>query len=271
MSAAYFTPRRWAHSATKKLPKHCTLCLISIQRNSVTPVELSLCTACIQALPSIGARCPACGLPYAVQDRARETLQPGPTTPQPLCGRCLKSLPHYDAFLAALPYLAPINRLVTEFKYSAKFDRGRLLAGLLAAQLLDAEAVQQPPDCLLPVPLHWRRQLSRGFNQSALLASYLRSELLSNTRQSWPNSLPVNTRLLRRKSNTSSQTQQKMNARYHNVKDAFVVHSRRSIPAHVAVVDDVVTTGATVNEVSRVLKAAGVQRVSVWAVARTPS
>ncbi|MFK7731401.1 MAG: ComF family protein [Pseudomonadales bacterium] len=127
----------------------------------------------------------------------------------------------------------------------------------------------QLPACIVPVPLHWSRQLSRGFNQSTLLAAQVRARLLRHYKLG-RRELPIADRLLRRRLRTLSQVTQDIDGRQGNVRDAFELRSSVQVPSSVAIVDDVVTTGATVNEIAHLLKRAGVGRVEVWAAARTP-
>lgn len=130
------------------------------------------------------------------------------------------------------------------------------LVTLLAEHLRhDAGAL---PDLILPCPLHPRRYRSRGFNQAAVVAAELGRSL----------NIPVDYALCARTKAMPPQTGLDRATRLKNLKDAFVLNARP--PRHVAIVDDVVTTGATTDHLARTLKAAGAEFVSVWALARTP-
>ncbi|MEM8498186.1 MAG: hypothetical protein AAF542_09195 [Pseudomonadota bacterium] len=127
----------------------------------------------------------------------------------------------------------------------------------------------QLPTCIVPVPLHWSRHLNRGFNQSTLLANQIRTRLQLHFHLD-RRAMPVASHFLKRRSQTQSQITQGAHGRLSNVRGAFQLRSEVVLPVSVAIVDDVVTTGATVNEIAGLFKRAGVQRVEVWAAARTP-
>lgn len=129
---------------------------------------------------------------------------------------------------------------------------------LLVATLLAGVQEEAPPDALVPMPLHPSRRRQRGFNQAVLLARGAARPL----------GLPVRDRDVRRVRDTGSLTDLPAASRRRALKGAFVV--AKALPAHVAIVDDVMTTGASAESLTRVLKAAGVERVDVWTLARTP-
>lgn len=216
------------------LPRRCVLC--------ATAGQADLCADCLAELPRITAACQRCGLPL-------------PTAA--LCGECLRRPPPFTHCLSPFLYQAPISQLITRFKYEGQFSHGRALS----RQLLNYLRELAPPavDVLLPVPLHWRRRWSRGFNQAEIIADELGRAL----------KLPVQTRWLRRL--RSAPPQQGLDAaqRSRNLRAAFSVRGPLA-GLHVALVDDVVTTGATSAELSRVLLAAGADSVQVWCLARTP-
>ncbi len=120
------------------------------------------------------------------------------------------------------------------------------------------------PDVIIPVPMHNRRLRERGYDQALLLSRELAQQLKSFV------NLPVNRFLIFRNKATKSQQKLRAVERRKNIKNAF---SLRTIPVHrhVALVDDVVTTGETVNEIARLLKKHGVQQIDVWCLARTPN
>lgn len=203
---------------------------------------LDLCGDCRNCLPRSLARCDHCGLPTA--------------TPVADCGRCLAAPPRYDAVVAPLRYEYPADRMIQSFKFRRDLSMGRSLAALLV------EAVRARggalPELLLPVPLHAARLRERGFNQSLILARQLGRQL----------ALPVRHDLLRRHRPTTAQSGLDRRERRRNVRGAFELRRPVSLPDRVALVDDVLTTGATVAEITRVLKQAGVTQVAVWALAR---
>jgi ComF family protein len=152
-------------------------------------------------------------------------------------------------------YRFPIDRLVQRFKFNRHLPAGRLLSGLMLPSL-----ASQTADILVPVPLHWRRLYQRGFNQAVELAVPIARAL----------EIPVVTAGLIRRRATVAQSGLNARARKRNLVGAFRWRHRQPPPAHVALVDDVMTTGATVAECTRVLLAAGAKRVDVWTAVRAP-
>jgi len=199
-----------------------------------------LCAACDAELPRLGApRCPRCAL-----------ASPGGEP----CGRCLARTPAYDATVAALSYEFPVDVLVHALKFRGELALAPLLGGLLAA-VLPAER----PDFLVPVPLARARLRVRGFNQALEIAREAAREA----------GLRLAPQLVARARDTPPQIDLPHAERARNVRGAF----RCAMPlegACVAVVDDVMTTGATLHELAATLKRAGAGRVVNWVVARTP-
>ena len=178
-----------------------------------------------------------------------------------VCGRCLREPPGYDAALAAVDYAHPWDALLTRFKFHAALD----LADAFTDRLVDATARSgaAPPGLLLPAPLSRERLRERGYNQAWELARRLAHRLHS----------PASADLLLRVRHTPQQMGLPLSDRAANVRDAFAVEPRRRHELRgrdVTLVDDVLTTGATAEEMTRVLRAAGAARVQVWALARTP-
>lgn len=173
-----------------------------------------------------------------------------------VCGRCTTRLPTFDAAWSGFAYRGSIEQMVTRFKFQHDLAAGRVLARLLAEEL----AVQQAgrPDLMVPVPLHPRRRLARGFNQAALLCQDLQRHF---------GGLPWAS-ILKRKRATRTQSELPAERRRGNVRGAFEISWLPPGAAHISLVDDVMTTGSTLNECARILKRAGVRRVDVWVVAR---
>jgi ComF family protein len=201
-----------------------------------------LCAACDAELPRLaGPRCPRCAL-----------ASPGGE----LCGRCLAQPPAYDATVAALDYAFPADVLVQALKFRAELSLAPFLAGLLAARLpADAR-----PDYVLPMPLAPARLRTRGFNQSQEIGR----ALVRGT------ALRLAPQLAERTSDTPPQFDLPYAARAKNVRGAFRCRDALG-GAEVAVLDDVMTTGATLAELAATLKRAGAARVINWVVARTPA
>lgn len=213
--------------------RHCVFCAASSQSD--------ICPACNIGLPRIETGCQHCGIPMIHDD---------------LCGDCLIAPPSFSRCVAALRYEAPISHLVGAFKYQGNLNHGRILSHLLIERLRrDAPSV----DALIPVPLHWSRRWRRGFNQTELIADELSRAL----------ELPVQTRWLRKIRGGTPQQNLDAEARQRNLRDAFAC-DRKVEGLDLAVVDDVVTTGATANAVARLLREHGAASVQIWALARTP-
>lgn len=224
------------------LPPRCLVCA------AAGAAGRDLCGDCAAALPWNRPACARCGLPLP--------------DPAPACGACLRRPPPFDACLAALRYQAPVDRLLTRLKYGGDLAAGALLSQLLQQALGAAPAKDGAgpgrPDALVPVPLHPQRLGSRGYNQSLELARPLARSL----------GVALCPSLLQRRRPTRAQTELDAAARRANVRGAFAASGRA--PAHVALLDDTMTTGATLAECARALRAAGALRVELWVVARAP-
>jgi ComF family protein len=196
-----------------------------------------LCGACDAELPRLAQPlCPRCAL---ASPRAQ------------LCGRCLAEPPAYDGTVAALVYAFPADTLVHAFKFRGELALAPLLAGVLSTRLAGERV-----DLIVPVPLSPQRLRSRGYNQAAEIARRLEV------------TAALELVLCERARDTAAQSELPWAERRRNVRGAF--RCSRPIPgATVAVVDDVMTTGATLDEIASVLKKAGAARVVNWVVART--
>ena len=197
-----------------------------------------LCPACDADLPRLaGTLCPRCALP-----------SPGAA----VCGRCLADAPHYDATVAALAYRFPADTLVHSLKF-----RGQLaLAPLMGDLLIDK--IRERIDLVVPVPLSRERLRERGYNQAVEIARHVAKE----------RRVPLELTIMTRERNTQAQADLPWSERARNVRGAF--RCERSLDgAAIAVVDDVMTTGATLDELAATLKRAGAARVINWVIART--
>lgn len=214
------------------LPPRCLLC--------AGPGDgMDLCAACRAELPVNAICCAHCALPLAY--------------PAARCGACLRRAPAWDGAWAPYRYGWPLDRLESRFKFSAALAAGRVLGELWAGHALPVR-----PDCIVPVPLHRARLRARGYNQALELARVLARR----------HHLPLRRDLLQRARATAAQTELDAAARRRNVRGVFALRDGVNRPAHVALVDDVMTTGATLSECARILKRAGVARVEAWALAR---
>lgn len=198
-----------------------------------------LCAECAADLPRLATpSCPVCALPTPM----------GAT-----CGRCLSQQPSYDSTSAALAYSFPTDVLVHALKFRGELALAPLLGELLAERI-PADRV----NFLVPVPLSPARLRSRGFNQAAEIAQPIARKAGAK----------MELGILERVRDTPSQFDLPWSERQRNVRGAFAV-SMPLLGAHIAVIDDVMTTGATLNEIASTLKAAGALRVVNWVVART--
>jgi ComF family protein len=198
------------------------------------------CRACARTLPWNRIACPLCALPLPV--------------PAVACGACLRRRPPLDAVTAAFAYSSPLDRLLPRFKF-----HGDLVAGRLLAQwMLETCAGLPRPDALVPIPLHRARLRTRGYDQALELARPLARAL----------DLPLRADVLHRRHATAPQSELSALQRRRNVRAAFAVRDQPPLPAHVVLVDDVMTTGATLHAAAIALRRAGVQRVDAWVCAR---
>lgn len=216
--------------------------------------SVSLCTACREDLPWMGTSCSQCGA--ALPDNT-----PGLNSGIP-CGQCQAVPPAVDYTISALSYLSPVDHLVLQLKFRQQLSCASILADLLYQHLVSCEIqdLQLRPSLILPVPLHPKRLMSRGFNQSLEIARPIGKRL----------AIPVSTNAIIRIKDTQPQTQLNAKQRRNNLRNGFALKSDGyfdNVP-HVVILDDVVTTGATCNELARLLKQAGVGKVGVWSVAR---
>jgi len=228
-----------ARLARAGLPQDCLLC-------GAQSDDAPLCSPCRDELPRLARGCPQCAMPNPLGE---------------VCGSCLRHPPQFDATVAAWRYAHPVDRLVQALKF-----HGRLALARYFAEALGSLANQRPGeqiDIVIPMPLHPGRIAERGFNQAAEIVRHLPGTLLAAKMQ------PVLAlRGASRIRRTLPQADLPLDARSRNVRGAFAC-SIDLCGARVAVVDDVMTTGATLGELAKVLKRAGASRVENWVVART--
>jgi len=224
------------------IPPSCLLCGASAPR--------SLCLPCYQELPWLNTRCELCALPLEV---------PG------TCAHCLEKPPSFADCVSPFRFADPVGPLINQFKLRRNQRYGSVLSAALLERVLAHYPEQKLPQAIIPVPLHWRRILRRGFNQATFIGQAVGRQL----------GIPVRS-LLRRPHPTPKQQGLNRKQRLGNLKHAFalkahLVKGNSAMPNHVALVDDVMTTGATAEAASQVLKHAGVNIIDVWVLARTPS
>lgn len=218
------------------LPPYCVLCQLPSGFGC-------LCRSCREQLVPPGPHCRRCGLPLS---RSHDRV----------CGRCLQRRLPYDSTVYPLQYRFPADRLVQALKFNGQLVAGRILAGLMHERVSKSNAPL--PDALVPVPLHAWRLFQRGFNQSHELAAHLSAAL----------GIPLQAAVLQRRRHTRAQSGLDRKQRRRNLRGAFCWRGRQEPARHIALIDDVMTTGTTVGECARVLKKAGAKRVDVWVAAR---
>lgn len=229
----------WAGRALRViLPPRCLLC------GGRGANSGDLCEGCARDFPRNDVCCPRCALPLK--------------TPAPLCGECLDREPPFASAWAPFRYAHPLDLLEARFKFRGDLAAGRVLADLMIERAVDDAPAR--PDLIVAVPLHVSRLRERGYNQAFELAKPVAGAL----------GVPIARDGLARIRATPAQTGLDAAARRRNLRGAFAVPRGASLPKHIALFDDVVTTGATVRECARVLRRAGVERIDVWALARAP-
>jgi ComF family protein len=223
----------------------CALCGGDGQRLN-EPWGLDLCRWCEQACTPVQNPCPRCG---------EAAVTPG------VCANCLRHPPPYDATFSLFRYQDPVDLMITGLKFRHELALARVLGTLFArAHRRTARAL---PQCLVPMPLHDSRYRERGFNQCAEIARHIAPRL----RDTAGRRLVVRHDLLRRVRATAAQSELAAAERAANLVGAFRT-GQGPLPAHVAVLDDVMTTGHTAAAAALALKQAGCRRVEIWACAR---
>jgi ComF family protein len=220
------------------LPRLCPACGMECEPGR------DLCVGCAARLPRVVHACPRCAIPYE---------HPGT---HGICGRCQRRPPAYTRTVALYRYAPPVDHLIRLLKFRHALGLAQLLGQGLAERLHDEP---QRPDRILPVPLHRTRLRSRGYNQALELARPIARAF----------GIPLDVRSLQRVRATAAQSALPVEQRSRNVRGAFAVRADAGLRGlRLALVDDVMTTGSTVQAASRALRAAGASDVEVWVAAR---
>jgi len=209
--------------------------------------SICLCPACMNELPFIKTACNRCGLPMEME------------TETETCGACISDMPPVNHCTSVLHYDSPVDFLIKHMKYHNQLSVAELL-GTLLAEKVSADLLLHSlptPETIIPMPLHLDRLKQRGYNQALEIARPI-SNILN---------IPIDLDMCTRTISTAPQFDLPAAERGDNIKNAFTVNNPLPV-RHIALLDDVMTTGSTVWEVAKTLRKAGVERIDVWTCAR---
>lgn len=217
-------------------PHKCFGCKTIIKEAS------AFCEVCYQELPFQSRTCAHCGQIFAADTD--------------YCGRCINAPPFYDECFCPFEYQTPIKDLICALKYNDKAEYAKMIGRLLASEVKQHQI--SIPEAIIPVPIHISRLRSRGFNQAKLIADEVGREL----------NIKVFNNVITKTKATLPQAQQSLINRKKALHNCFAIQKKLSAQ-NVAIIDDVVTTGSTVNEIAKILKKNGVDYIQVWGLAHT--
>lgn len=223
------------------MPHRCVGCgLLSQQPHG-------LCTSCSSLLPWLARVCEYCAIP----------LQANSLTPY--CGQCLKQRPIFQNSYMLFEYAKPISTYILALKFSQQIHYAELFGELFAQKIQSEWYANKPlPQVIMPVPLHPQRLAQRGYNQAIEIAKPIAKKL----------QLPLGRHYCQRTKATLAQANIDADQRKDNVKNAFTV--KQQLPyQHIAILDDVYTTGCTVTALSKALFKAGIKKIDIWSIARS--
>ncbi len=208
-----------------------------------------ICRHCLNGFTFNNQYCDSCKLPTPIAIER--------------CGQCQKTPPQYDLIVSPLVYSGLARALITDLKFSSHYHASHPLCQLLAEALKQTYRTSDSskwPDVLIPVPSHVERIRERGFCHMNLLSQHLITHLAKK--------IPINPQLLLKSQHLAPQHERNKKQR-HTLKASSFICSQ-TVPNHVALFDDVVTTGSTIDACITKLKESGAKRVDVWSLARTP-
>nr|WP_238583755.1 ComF family protein [Legionella jamestowniensis] len=217
-----------------RLPSACVIC------HKYHREACAVCQECLSLFQPLGPACQYCAFPLFDDSYL-------------VCGRCLKQKPAFDKTLVIYRFEEPLRTLLHEYKYNGALYLRKLFVKLMM-DALPSEGLHT--QCLIPVPLHYKRLRERGFNQAAEFSKRLASIL----------NLPCELNLCRKVLHTPAQMGLNSEKRRHNLHRAFQI--KQPSYQHITLIDDLLTTGSTVNELAKLFKQQGVTRVDVWCCAR---
>ncbi len=206
-----------------------------------------LCNPCFELLPHHTHGC------YQCADRSVT-----PHSQRYHCGQCLSTPPAYDRTIAPFLYQGFIQSWVLDLKFHQRIRRATYLARLFTSQLATYYSNHDLPSLIIPIPLHQKRLQQRGYNQAHCIAYHINR--LTH--------IPTTSTVLKRHRSTQPQAQITLAERKKNVSHAFTCTTTH-LPRHIAVLDDVMTTGHTLNAACKTLKHSGAQRIDAWVIARS--
>lgn len=232
----------WSNFIQHLLPEKCALCRLHQAFNPQT----GLCNGCSASLPWLQNACPSCALPLSSS-----------TPSVNICGQCQNNPPPFQQCHTLFHYQPPIDRLISRLKFNQQLLYARIFGQLMAQHMRKCYAPTSLPDMVIPVPLHKRRLRERGFNQAQEVARICANLL----------SLPLNTHQCQRDKHTAHQLGLSALERHHNMRKAFSSKTFKPNTC-IALVDDVMTTGTTLHELSACLKKSGCEEIHLWCIAR---
>lgn len=225
-------------------PHTCVFCL-----ETKNCLDRDLCEECRKELPLKKPGCKICLADIANKNNIALLAK--------LCGNCIKNPPLFDQLFAPYSYQNPIDYLITKLKFNKKLIFANLLGKLMVEYLAAIYKNRQKPQIIIPIPLHKKRLRERGFNQALEISKPISKNL----------QIKIDRFSCQRVKNTVMQSLLPAKEREQNIKNAFAVTNQFKF-THVAVIDDVFTTGNTIREFCKTLKKSGVQKIDVWCVAR---
>lgn len=223
------------------IKSNCVLC------DSLVDEHVSLCAACRHDLPRIIDACKRCALPMNVSVNIDSNI----------CGACLNQKNPVDYAVSLFSYENPIDYLIGQMKFQQHLSVASVFADLLKNHFRAKDLEHGLPELIVPMPLYKKRLIERGFNQTVEIAKPLSKSL----------GIPLAKNLVARSKSTKTQTHLNKKQRRENVLGCFEL-LEQPVASHIVILDDVVTTGATSNELARVFKKAGVEKIGVWSLAR---
>jgi ComF family protein len=244
-------------AANLVFPPSCVSCDAELDEECVAESGVAICSACVEQMEFFaGPACNLCGAPTPFA--AQVDVEIRPVRKEAGCYRCRGRKLWFDSTIALGLYGGRLKEVLLRMK-QAEGDALSLAMGRLFWQSLGERLKALKPDVVVPIPLHWRRRIAHRTNSAALVVEVLSSKLKA----------PRADRLLRRTRYTRKQFDLSPTERWANVRKAFAVRAGYHLrDAHVLVVDDILTTGATCSEAARVLRNAGATRVTIAVVAR---